>query len=258
METIFNSIVLVHIIVGSVGLASFWVPVFARKRKGLHTRAGKIFAYAMMATATSAACAALLTLAWPLATHPDTPSRYADSLRAVNGLMLLYLAAITFSAAFSGLRAVRLKRAYGGHRERAELIAHLLSLALALAVLVVGWRLDSTLMMALSLIGLLGAPGNIKLNLHRPATDLEWKYQHMGSMLGAGIAAHTAFLVFGAGRFVDSALGSSVLVWLLPTLIGVPATIIWTRYYRRKEQRGRFGKSKPVSNTATVSMETSP
>ncbi len=237
MESLFNTIVLIHIVVGSIGLASFWVPVFARKRKGLHTQAGKIFAYSMLATGATAAFAAMLTLAFPLVTHPETPARYEASLRAVNGLMLLYLAVITFSSAFGGLRAVQLKRDFGGHREHADLAINMLGFALALAVLVVGWRMNSILMMGLSMIGIIGIPGNIRLLLWKPKSPLEWKYQHMGSMLGAGIAAHTAFLVFGAGRFVDSSLSSSPLVWLAPTIIGVPATMIWTRYYRRQEKR---------------------
>lgn len=251
MESIFNGIVLVHIVVGSVGLSSFWLPVFARKRKGLHTRAGKVFAYAMMITAASAALAAILTLIDPLATHPDTSSRYETSLRAFNGLMLLYLAVITFSAAFVGLRAVRLKQYYGGHRERLELALNVLGFALALVVLWVGWQLSSVVMMGLSLIGILGAPGNIMILMRKPDSPREWKYQHLSSMLGAGIAAHTAFFVFGAGRFVDSSLSNSILVWLAPTLIGVPAIQIWTRKLRRQEQGG--GKN---ASPAQAALET--
>lgn len=248
MELLFKTIILFHIAVGSIGLASFWVPVFARKRKGLHTQAGKIFAYSMMATGATAACAALLTLALPLVTHPETPARYEASLRAVNGLMLLYLAVITFSSAFGGLRAVRLKGDFGGHRERADLAINVLGFVLSLAVLIVGWRMNYAVMIGLSLIGIIGIPGNIRLLLWKPKSPLEWKYQHMGSMLGAGIAAHTAFLVFGMGRFVDSSLGNSVWVWLAPTIIGVPATMIWTRYYRQQEKRRMSATSFTLKN----------
>lgn len=247
MESLFSAVVLIHVIVGSIGLASFWVPVFARKRKGLHTQAGKIFAYGMMATGATAAFAAMLTIADPLATHPDTSSQYEVRLRAVNGLMLLYLAAITFGSAFGGLRAVRLKGKYGGHRERADLAINVVGFALAAGVFVVGWKIGSTLMVGLSFIGLVGIPGNIRLLLWKPESPREWKYQHMSSMLGAGIAAHTAFLVFGAGRFVDSALSSNVLVWLAPTIIGVPTTFIWVRYYRRQEKRPVKSRAAPTS-----------
>lgn len=252
METLFNSIVLLHIVVGSIGLASFWVPVFARKRKGLHTQAGKIFAYAMMITAISAAGAAILTLIDPLATHPETSSRWETSLRAINGLMLLYLAVITFNAAYAGLRAVRMKRGYGGHRAWEELLSNGLCFVLAIAVLIVGWKTGSMLMMALSAIGILGTPGNVRLILWEAKSPWEWKYQHMGSMLGAGIAAHTAFLVFGAGRFVDSSLSNSVFIWLAPTLIGIPATVIWTRYYRRRELPLR---PNPATTNATLEVQ---
>jgi len=236
METIFNAIVLFHVVVGSVGLASFWLPVFARKRRGLHTKAGKVFAYAMLATGASAALAAVLTLIDPLATHPETSARWEVSLRAVNGLMLLYLAVITFLAAFSGLRAVRLKGAYGGHRDTAELLLAVFGFVLAVAVLVVGWRLGSVIMMGLSLIGLLGIPGDIRFMLSKPASPREWKVRHLSSMLGAGIAAHTAFLVFGAGRFVDASLSNAPLVWLAPTLVGLPAIALWKRYTRRQDR----------------------
>jgi hypothetical protein len=239
MQQIFSTLILFHIVAGSIGLVSFWLPVFARKRKGLHTRAGKVFAYSMLVTGATAGCAALLTLAAPLVTHPEVSARYAGNLRAFNGLMLLYLAVITFGAAFSGLRAVQLKRAYGGHRERVELAIQGLGFVLGVVVLILGWRMGSMVMMGLSLVGILGCPGNIRLLLWKPESPLEWKYQHMGSMLGAGIAAHTAFLVFGAGRLIDVALTSSPLVWLAPTLIGVPATVIWKRYYQRQEKRSR-------------------
>ncbi len=252
MHTIFNALILFHIVVGSIGLASFWVPVFARKRKGLHTQAGKIFAYAMLATATSAAFAATLTLVDPLATHPETSSRYEVSLRAFNGLMLLYLSVITFSAAFSGLRAVRLKSRYGGHRERLEAGVNVLGFLLAAGVMVVGLQRGSALMIGLSLIGLLGTPGNLRLILASGVSAREWKYQHMSSMLGAGIAAHTAFLVFGAGRFVDSSLSNSPLVWLAPTVIGVPATMIWVRLQRRRDGGGR-SSGRPAEAALEVS-----
>ena len=57
-----------------------------------------------------------------------------------------------------------------------------------------------------------------------------------GSMLGGGIAFHTAFAVFGAQRLWAYELAGplAVVPWLLPTAVGIPAIIVWTRYYRRK------------------------
>jgi len=62
-------------------------------------------------------------------------------------------------------------------------------------------------------------------------------------MLGGGIAFHTAFLVIGAGRLLGAQLSGFVAVvpWVLPALIGIPATAIWVGYYRR-----RFNEDGPV------------
>ena len=51
-------------------------------------------------------------------------------------------------------------------------------------------------------------------------------------MLGACIAATTAFLVVNANHLGVGTF--SLLVWLAPTIIGVPTSAIWTRYYRHK------------------------
>ena len=55
-------------------------------------------------------------------------------------------------------------------------------------------------------------------------------------MIGAGIAFHTAFAVFGSSRLFDIGLTGwiAVIPWVLPAAIGIPATILWTRHYRRK------------------------
>ena len=61
---------------------------------------------------------------------------------------------------------------------------------------------------------------------------MHWWFEHMTSMLGACIAATTAFLVVNAQRWgLDT---FSILVWLAPAIVGVPAIAIWTGYYRRK------------------------
>ena len=70
----------------------------------------------------------------------------------------------------------------------------------------------------------------------------------MGATLGAGIAFHTAFAVFGMRRFVDLSNAGllSILPWVLPAAIGIPATSLWQRHYRRK-----FGEA-PVRPAASV------
>ena len=61
---------------------------------------------------------------------------------------------------------------------------------------------------------------------------MHWWFEHMRSMLGACIAATTAFLVVNANRLGFETF--SLVVWLAPTIIGIPTIAIWTRYYRHK------------------------
>ena len=233
LHTVFSTLLGIHVFLGGIALTSFWIPIFARKRRGNHTRYGKIFAYAMMATAASAGIVSCMTLLAPAATHPEVPPSGITGLRIVGGLMLGYLAAITFVSAYSGLRAVRLRGDHSGHRAPGEIIANVVALGLAVATLVVGIRYQVTLMIALSIFGLAGIPGNFRFIFKQPKTRQEWLFQHIGSMLGAGIAAHTAFLVFGL-RNIAPALANEPLAWLAPAMLGVPASVIWQRHYRKK------------------------
>jgi uncharacterized membrane protein len=96
---------------------------------------------------------------------------------------------------------------------------------------------------ALSPIGFLTGRGNLRFARQPYSSRMAWWYEHMGSMLGGGIAFHTAFLVIGAGRLLGAQLSgfAAVVPWILPALIGIPATAIWVGYYRR-----RFNEDGPV------------
>jgi len=95
----------------------------------------------------------------------------------------------------------------------------------------------SIIFLALGPVGL-GIGGSMLSYMRNPATSrMGWWYEHMGAMLGAGVAFHTAFIVCGAQRLFDysNALGGfSWVPWVLPAAIGIPASILWTRHYRRK------------------------
>ena len=69
-----------------------------------------------------------------------------------------------------------------------------------------------------------------------PTSARAWMYEHLGAMLGSGIAFHTAFAVFGMNRLFEINLGGwfAIVPWILPAAIGIPAITIWTRHYRRK------------------------
>ena len=78
-----------------------------------------------------------------------------------------------------------------------------------------------------------------------PSERMWWYYAHLGNMIGAGIAFHTAFMVFGANRFVSMDLPGfwQLVPWVLPTAIGLPI-----QYRLERTQRRRFGTLGPAQH----------
>ena len=71
--TAFQLFVLLHILAGSIGLITFWVPVVGRKGGRQHKRWGLVFTRTMLATGAAALGISACTLIDPVATHPHLP-----------------------------------------------------------------------------------------------------------------------------------------------------------------------------------------
>jgi hypothetical protein len=114
-----------------------------------------------------------------------------------------------------------------------------LSIVASVVVIGLGLWFRQPILLALSPIGILGGGDALRYARREPTSRMSWWYEHMGGMLGTGVAFHTAFMVFGARQMFglggDGVL--AVVPWILPTAIGIPAIVIWTNYYRR-----RFGE----------------
>lgn len=81
------------------------------------------------------------------------------------------------------------------------------------------------------IIGMTLAFGQIKSFVWKPTEKMFWWYTHLGNMIGSYIAAWTAFSVTTlSGNFRHA----GVLLWLWPTIVGVPAIALTTAYYKRK------------------------
>lgn len=236
--------VLAHVATGFVGLAAFWIPIFARKGGRLHVQAGRVYAYcAYVVTLSAVTVSAGRIVSYQvqgigLAERPDL---YGFAL------FLGYLGVVTFATVRQAMRVVATRRTPEKLRTPfheglawASIAGSVIVIAYALAV----WSDLSPILLGLSPIGLFTGPGMLRLMRNPGAGQMGWFYSHLGSMLGGGIAFHTAFAVFGAQRFWGYELAGplAIVPWILPTIIGIPAIIVWTRYYRRK-----FGPAAPAA-----------
>jgi hypothetical protein len=242
MSSIYRIVLLLHVCAGIAGLVAFWIPAVARKGKAVHVQVGRAFFYATCIVAATGLGMAGLLLADPLAAkplaNPVTPERAAEIATTIRltSLFLAYLVLITFVPVHHGVRVLATRQAPERLRTPFHTAINVAVIAAAAGMVVLGVTMRQPVFALLSVIGFLLGPGNLRFARRPFATPMAWWYEHMESMLGGGVAFHTAFLVLGAGRLFGITLDgpAAIVPWLLPTIVGVPATSIWVGYYRRK------------------------
>lgn len=240
MELLHQSLRWLHIATGFFGLVLFWVPAFARKGGEIHRRAGQLFvncAYAVLATAVLA-LSAQLSLAY---STPNAP----EAKNLAFAVLLFYLSLITFASVRHGVRVI-------ATRQQPEAIQTPFHQGLAVAIIVasfllggIGLKLDAMLLLAFSPLGILSGVGMLRYIYASNNKYMGWFYEHMGAMIGSGIAFHTAFAVFGVRRLFDLPQAGllSMAPWLLPSVVGITADVLLKRRYRR-----RFAKAEQAFN----------
>jgi hypothetical protein len=242
MSDIYRLVLGLHIVAGFIGLAAFWTPAIARKGGVTHIRVGRVFFWATCVVAGTGAMMATLLLLNPLAIK--LPARPLSAERAaamateirLTSLFLFYLVLITFTPVYHGVRVLATRRSPARLRTPFHTVIHVAAIVASLTMVVLGITWRQPVFLFMSPIGFLIGAGGLQFARRPYPSPMAWWYEHLGSMLGGGIAFHTAFLVLGAGRLFGLRLdgASAVIPWLLPTLIGLPVSAYWTRYYRRK------------------------
>ncbi len=205
-----------HIACGSLAFVLAPIALITAKGGQAHRRWGLVYYYAMAGTAVSAIMMA--------------------AYRPV--LFLALVAIFSFYNAFLAYRVLEQKGAYKGEPFAQPLDWWAASFTfLASALLAVCGFFRPALVQNLGIpsivFGLLGMriAGSAMWDYTRkPKEKMFWWYAHLQGMLGSYIAAWTAFLVVT----VDPLLHWGVVLWVLPTAIGVPAIALTTAYYKRK------------------------
>ncbi len=258
MASLFQSLRWAHIAAGSIALILFWIPAIARKGGRTHIRAGWFYVACMSVVVVTALAMSGLAFTIPLGVRQITrslsPAELSDFLRSqrVFATFLAYLAGVTLASGWQGIWAIETKRQPKMMCTPFSLALNAAVLLAGLTVLVLGIKYRSGPLIGLSPIGPLIGAGNLRYLLRGPQSRMHWWYEHLGSMIGTGIAGYTAFLVFGGSRLFPWVARSQLytLFWVLPTVIGVPVTFMTVAYYQRKfNETGRASdvSSPPVS-----------
>ena len=236
---LFEILVVAHIITGSTGALTFWVPVLGAKGDKVHRLSGRIFVVTMLLTGSFAIGMSGLTLIEPMGTHPHLIGKFdAVFVRGIFGWLMLHLGVLTINLAWYGWLCAKNRTRREPMREWRNLLLQPLLLVAAMNCALQGWLIDQPLMIGASVIGIATVLTNLWF-LYKPAPGaMDWVKEHVKALIGAGISVYTAFLAFGSVRaFPDLAL--SPVLWAVPAASGI-AFILW--HWRRIDRKLRAHK----------------
>lgn len=215
----YRAIVLAHIACGVVALVTYWMAGLSKKGSPFHKGAGKAYLIAMIGIVLSSMV--LAAAAFSIG-------------KSVTGTFLAYLVVITASAMWLGWTAIRRKRDQVRFRDRGYVALALVNIVSGGVVFAFGLHVGDALLMGFCWIGIvIGA--QMLWRARRPLDEAKWWLrEHIGAMLGCGIATHVAFLSIGLNRItellgVDANLG--LLPWFGPIVVAQIAGVWLGRKY---------------------------
>lgn len=227
----------VHIAFAAAALVLFWVPIFTKKGQLNHRKFGHYYKIAMYTVAATGVLMAVMMMAQPLVIKPEFAN--SDNPEAVRAyfisfnVFLIYLALLIFTTTRHGIAVLNVRGERTGLRVL-DYIASIWMLALSgVGLFAFGLYHANILHMTFGILGTVVGAGMLSYCLKSTIASKQWILEHIGSMIGSGIAAYTAFLVFG-GRTLFSDLGQwQIVFWVAPGVIGGLASFIVCKRYAK-------------------------
>ncbi len=237
MNTLHNILRFLHVAGGAVALISFWVPALTKKGSPIHRKAGRVYVRGM---------GTVMVTSLPLSAVSFFEGNW------VAGTFLLYLFIITATSLYTGVRAPRSKAGPEHLATPVYVGFGWATLIGGIVVLAIGLATQTWLLVGFSTIGLTAGPAQIAFAKKPPTDPRYWWYEHLGGMIGSGIAAHIAFLAFGARRLIPGydLGGWGMLAWFVPLVVGTVAINRLQAHYR--------AKFAPRSRAAVATAESAP
>jgi uncharacterized membrane protein len=211
MDTLFKILLTFHIIGGTVGLTCGLINIVRKKGDKTHKLVGKGFLYGMLAAGSVSFILSIL--------HPNA--------------FLFMVGVLSVYSVGSGQRYLSLKELNKG--QKPLFIDYALSVFMLIAgVLFIGFGINNLIKgsdfgIVFIVFGVLGLR-----NVYRDFNNFRghvkfvnyWLIEHIGRMTGGFIASVTATLAVNARYFPFI---PDALLWLLPTILIVPLTIMWSK-----------------------------
>ena len=218
----FSFFLMLHIIAGFSALFTFWLPLVLKKGGKWHIRIGWFFVAMMGTVSVSAVSMAFIRIF----VQPDTsPDRFSFSV------FLLFIAVLSSSTAYYGLRVLRYKKKATQHRHYGDLAFASLLFLSGVGGSIYGFTIGNALISYFPFLGIFLGLGQLTYWLRPMKVRNSWLLEHIQGMIACSISTVTAFTVFGAPRLLGEDF-RNIFLWILPTIVLVPLIFWFKRNYR--------------------------
>lgn len=218
MEAITKVLLAIHVFCGFSSIVLFWIPIFLKKGSKNHILTGKVYVFLMWIVVISAGLLSVKNILIGKFTV---------------AAFLGFLAIITANPLWYGIAILKNKKGLSDSYRKKHMAFNVLITFAGVLLFTYGIYLKGQGAAVLMLIfGILGMTSgrDVLASYQGKNKNSSWIEEHISGMLVSGIAAYTAFAVFGGSNFFREYLTGywSVVPWVMPTIVGI--TII--RYYK--------------------------
>jgi len=256
MTYLHSFLFIAHILLGSAALLLFWVPMYTAKGQLNHKKFGRWYKNTMYGVAATGAIMAIIVLAIPLVIKHQYANHENAQAIATNirffWVFLLYLALLSFTTTKHGEWVLKVKE----RREHLRTWQYVTPLVLlfvgGFAFIGMGLLRGQTLHTVFGILGVLVGFSMLRYVFAKHLGARQYILEHIGSMIGSGIGAYTAFVAFGGRQLIESAGQYQLLLWIAPGVIGSILSYILCKKYGKvfKVEATKSAKQKPSVNTA--------
>lgn len=215
MEQIIKTLIYTHAFFGGIGLITGIISILVRKGGINHKNTGKAFSYSMVISSVI--------------------SLFVARMPGHENLFLFLIGIFTIYLVLAGNRALTLKdksKTKADWFDKSISGAMLLASIVMLVIGVLGQIQHNTNSILFTFFGAIGIFMTLKdFQTFKTFTRKKhaWLISHLGRMIAALIASFTAFLVAGLHM-------STLMIWIMPTLIGTAYIVYWNRKFKTSEK----------------------
>lgn len=227
MPPLAEKILAVHILFALGCAITFWPPLFLAKGGRGHVLVGKL--YALLLTLMILTALAVTTLSFldaPAAATRETTGMLLDRFRRDTAVFRIHLAFLAF-VAIGTIQAL----AFGMHalKARPSAAGAVVHAALGTVGLVIAGCGVHLAYLPMVIVGIVGAAMGAFFAARTARAGVASRLpDHLTGLIFSGILSYTAIAIVVANRLIHDFFHSpaGIVVWVLPTAIGLPAILL--------------------------------